>query len=255
MTSKLRAFYRSVIFGDSLLGLFINPFYISRSSLYHCIKKCSKDIVGGSLLDVGCGSKPYKGLFKVDEYIGLDIEESGHDHSTSEVDIFYDGNEIPFDNSKFDHVFASEVFEHVFNLDELLKEINRVTKKGGSLLITLPFVWDEHEEPYDFARYSSFGITDILKKHGYTVINLHKSTSYIGTIFQMFAAYISQVILPENRFIRIALTPFCVAPFNMIGIFLSYILPDNRKFYLNNIVYSIKDWEVNYTNKLYLKHC
>ena len=169
------------------------------------------------------------------------FEESGHDHSTSEVDIFYDGNEIPFDNSKFDHVFASEVFEHVFNLDELLKEINRVTKKGGSLLITLPFVWDEHEEPYDFARYSSFGITDILKKHGYTVINLHKSTSYIGTIFQMFAAYISQVILPENRFIRIALTPFCVAPFNIIGIFLSYILPDNRKFYLNNIVYSIKD--------------
>ena len=57
----------------------------------------------------------------------------------------------------------------------------------------------------------------------------------------MFAAYISQVILPENRFIRIALTPFCVAPFNIIGIFLSYILPDNRKFYLNNIVYSIKD--------------
>lgn len=241
MITKLKIFYRKIIFGKSFLGLFINPFYISRSRLYKFIEKYSANIYGGSLLDVGCGSKPYKKLFKVDEYIGLDIETSGHDHSSSEVDVFYDGNEIPFGNSHFDHVFASEVFEHVFNLDKLLNEINRVTKRGGSLLITLPFVWDEHEEPFDFARYSSFGISSILKKNGYTIKSFDKSSTYIATIFQMFAAYISQVILPENRFVRILLTPIFVAPFNILGILLSSILPDNQKFYLNNIVYATKD--------------
>tara|TARA_B100000787_G_scaffold170168_1_gene164513 strand:+ start:2977 stop:3702 length:726 start_codon:yes stop_codon:yes gene_type:complete len=232
----IKKIYRKIIFGESMLGLFINPFYISRRGLLRGIRKHAKHISGGRLLDVGCGSKPYKGLLSVDEYIGLDIEKSGHDHSSSEVDVFYDGNVIPFDTDHFDHVFSSEVFEHVFNLDVLLLEINRVTKKGGTLLITLPFCWDEHEVPFDFARYSSFGIHSILEKHGYEIISSVKTTTYIGTIFQMMAAYVSQCILPENRYARVALTPFCVMPLTIIGIVLSKLLPDNASFYLNNAV-------------------
>ena len=240
MTFNLKKFYRKVIFGESLLGVFINPFYISRRALLRGIRQHSENIVSGRLLDVGCGSKPYRDLFSVDEYIGLDIETSGHDHSSSKVDIFYDGVTIPFNNNHFDHVFSSEVFEHVFNLDILLSEINRVTRKGGSLLITLPFCWDEHEIPYDFARYTSFGIQSILERHGYKVISSLKTTSYIETIFQMLAAYVSQCILPKNRYARVVLTPIFVSPWIIIGLALSKILPDNEHFYLNNAVYCIK---------------
>jgi SAM-dependent methyltransferase len=240
MTFDLKKLYRKIVFGESLLGVFINPFYISRRALLRCIRQHARNISSGRLLDVGCGSKPYRELFSVDEYIGLDIETSGHDHSSSEVDMFYDGETIPFDDAHFDHVFSSEVFEHVFNLDRLLSEVNRVTKKGGSLLITLPFCWDEHEIPYDFARYSSFGIHSILERHGYKVISSLKTTSYIQTIFQMLAAYVSQCILPENRYARVALTPIFVSPFIILGLFLSKILPDNGHFYLNNAVYCTK---------------
>ena len=236
MVFELRKFYRTIIFGESLLGVFINPFYISRRALLQSIRTHAKEISGGRLLDVGCGGKPYKRLFSVEEYIGLDIEESGHDHSSSDIDIFYDGTTIPFGDEDFDHVFSSEVFEHVFNLNKLLSEINRVTKQNGTLLITLPCCWDEHEIPYDFARYSSFGIHNILEKNGYTIINSIKTTTYIATIFQMLAAYISQCILPENRYARVALTPFCVSPFIVIGLILSKILPDNQRFYLNNAI-------------------
>lgn len=239
--SKFRAFYRKIIFGESLLGLFINPFYISRRALLRAIRSYSKEISRGVLLDVGCGSKPYRDLFKVDKYIGMDIEQTGHDHTSSDIDVFYDGNIIPFNDGYFDHVFSSEVFEHVFNLDRLLSEINRVTKKGGSLLITLPFCWDEHEVPYDFARYSSYGIKSILERHGYTIISSQKTTSYIGTIFQMLAAYISQCILPENRYLRVSLTPVFVSPFTILGLILSKVLPDNGNFYLNNVIYCVKN--------------
>ena len=47
------------------------------------------------MLDFGCGQKPYESLFSVEEYVGLDIEVSGHDHTNSKVDTYYDGKNIP----------------------------------------------------------------------------------------------------------------------------------------------------------------
>ena len=233
---KLERFYHEVIFEDSLLGLLINPFYISRRALFHNIRDCALSISGGRLLDVGCGSAPYKGQFSVDEYIGLDIEESGHNHQKSNVDVFYDGKTIPFSDSCFDHVFSSEVFEHVFNLSSLLTEINRVTKDGGTLLVTVPFCWDEHEIPFDCARYTSFGLHYMLEQHGFSPIRSFKTTSYIETIFQLLAAYVSQCVLPENRYLRVFLTPFFVSPFNILGLILGALLPNNENLYLNNVV-------------------
>ena len=174
--------------------------------------------LSGKLLDFGCGRKPYKHLFSFDEYIGLDIVESGHNHEDEEIDVYYDGTKIPFDRNYFDCVFASEVFEHVFNIDEVLKEINRVCKQNGHLLITVPFVWDEHEIPYDFERYTSYGIKHLLEKHGFEIVNLMKTTNYIETIFQMLCAYISQHIL-RKKIVQILLNPLLISPIMILGIF------------------------------------
>lgn len=236
VNSDLIRIYKKIVFSDSVIGVFINPFFISRRGLFRGIRRFATQISGGLLLDIGCGSKPYEELFQVDEYIGLDIEKSGHDHSSSKIDVFYDGNVIPFKDQHFDHVFSSEVFEHVFNLDDLLVEINRVTKTGGTLLVTVPFCWDEHEIPYDFARYSSYGISSVMHKHGFEVISQIKTTTYIGTIFQMIAAYISQCLLPKNRYFRVILNPLLVCPFTILGLILGSVLPDNGKFFLNNVV-------------------
>ena len=129
------------------IGFFINPFFIIRRGLYKGIRE-NAPFLSGKLLDFGCGKKPYKDLFNVDEYIGLDIEVSGHSHKNEVIDVYYNGKEIPFEKNHFDSIFSSEVFEHVFNIDKVLKEINRVCKPNGHLLITVPFVWDEHEIPY-----------------------------------------------------------------------------------------------------------
>ena len=238
--SKIKKIYRKIIFGDTFFGVFINPNYISRANLFKSIKHYSRIINSGILLDVGCGSKPYKELFSVDRYLGIDINESAHDHANSDVDVFYDGKTIPFNNNHFDHVFSSEVFEHVFNLDQLLSEINRVTKKGGSLLVTIPFCVQEHEIPNDFVRYSSFGLRNLLERNGYKIINHKKTSNNIGTIFQLLAAYISECLLPNNRYIRIFLTPLFVSPVTIVGLILSKILPSDDKLYLNNVIYCKK---------------
>lgn len=242
MIAKLKEIYRKESFHPTLLSIFINPFFFIRRGLSRSIKSNAKHM-SGIMLDFGCGRKPYKDLFKVKEYVGLDIEESGHDHTNSEIDVFYDGKTIPFPDNYFDAVFSSESLEHIFNLDEILGEIHRVMKPSASLLITLPFVWDEHEMPYDFARYTSFGIRNILERNGFSIIKIEKTTNYVETVFQMWNAYISQHLFPSNRYMRLLLTLLFVAPITMLGILLSKIMPDNKNFYHNNIVIAEKIWK------------
>jgi SAM-dependent methyltransferase len=142
MIQKLRRWYLKEIFTPSLLGIIINPVYFIRRGLTKGILT-NKKYLNGRLLDFGCGDKPYIKLIEVEEYIGLEIETNNPDQ-ISEADAYYDGKYIPFKDNHFDSVLSSEVFEHVFNLEQILKELNRVLKPGGHILITIPFVWYEH---------------------------------------------------------------------------------------------------------------
>ena len=127
-------YLKKQLFKPSLLGLFINPFFFARRGLYNAIVQ-NATYISGKTLDVGCGQKPYQHLFKTTEYIGLDIEVSGHNHTDSKVDVFYDGKIMPFESASFDSVISNQVLEHVFNPYDFLKEINRVLKTGGYVFI------------------------------------------------------------------------------------------------------------------------
>ena len=166
-------FIKKQSFQPNILSVFINPFYFIRKSLYVALKQEAPKLKG-RLMDFGCGRKPYENLFNVSEYIGVDIQDAGHNHKLSKVDVFYDGKTIPFADSYFDSVFCGEVMEHVFTPSETLLEINRVVKKGGQILLTVPFCWNEHEIPYDYARYTSYGFATLLEVHGFKIIKMNK---------------------------------------------------------------------------------
>src|SRR5271165_6736377 len=98
-------------FQPTLLGILVNPAYIIRRGLFLAIKDLAHSI-SGNVLDFGCGSKPYEALFShATEYVGADLEGTGHDHSDSRVDVFYDGRSLPFPDGQFDAVVSFEVFE------------------------------------------------------------------------------------------------------------------------------------------------
>lgn len=239
MFNKLRNIYKNEHFHPSCLSIFINPFYFIRRGLLRGITSYSQ-YLEGAMLDFGCGCKPYKSLFNVSKYIGLDLEDSGHNHKNEQIDVYYDGRSIPFDNEYFDSIFSSEVLEHVFNIEIIIAELNRVLKPNGMLLVTVPFVWDEHEAPYDFCRYTSYGIKFLLEKHGFKLIKSEKTTNYVETIFQMWNAYMYQFVFPAQPLIKLILTVIFIFPTNVLGIILSKLLPDNRNFYNNNIVLAQK---------------
>ena len=235
VVAKLKQLYNKSLFQPTFFGLLFNPFFIIRRGLYMAISQFSSHM-HDKLLDFGCGSKPYKALFTVSEYVGTDIEVSGHDHRNEEIDVYYDGKTLPFADETFDSIFSSEVFEHVFNLSQILDELNRVLKPGGCMLLTVPFVWDEHEIPYDFARYTSFGLKHILREKGFVIVQEKKTTNYVSTVCQMWAAYVYQHIFPRHKGIRIALTPLFITPITVFGLLLSAILPKNMNFFHNNVM-------------------
>ena len=156
--------YRDAAFSDGIMSLLFNPFFFARKSLMQQIRELGKSL-HGKVLDVGCGLKPYEKLIKCESYTGLEYAPEGK--YAGKADFTYDGHSFPFQDQEFDSIITSQVMEHVFNPEEFLDEIARCLKDNGPLLLTVPFVWDEHEQPQDFGRYSSFGLRYILEKHGF----------------------------------------------------------------------------------------
>jgi SAM-dependent methyltransferase len=233
--------YNRIQFNPGFLGLFFSPFFFIRRRLYHSIKKYSNSLTGKTL-DLGCGSKPYKSLFTGStQYIGVDIENPGHDHTNEDIDVYYDGKTLPFENECFDSVFFSEVLEHVFNADEILTEIHRVLKKDGKMLLTVPFAWDEHEVPNDFGRYTTFGIQHLLEKNHFEIIHIEKSGHFFEVLMQLFIHYLRHILFIRNKYINLLINMVLISPFTIIGFMLTLLAPRRNSLYFNNIVLAKKN--------------
>lgn len=223
----------------------LHPFYFIRKGLYKAIFNHAPQLTG-IMMDFGSGSKPYKPLFNVIKYVGVDYDGEGHLHDNEEIDVFYDGKYIPFNNDYFDSVFSSEVFEHIFNLEEILPEIVRVMKPGAKILITCPFVWNEHEIPVDYARYTQFALRNLFEKNGLRILVMDKSGNFITTLVQMWIVYLTQHIMPKFgiflRFYpsRFVLKIIFVAMPNLAGVLLNKIMPARNDLYQTNVVLAQK---------------
>jgi len=212
-----------------------SPFYFIRKGLFNAATIFGQHVKGGRLLDFGCGSKPYRTLFEVDEYIGLDYENEGHPHSEEQIDIFYDGGKLPFKDAEFDYILCTEVFEHLFDLDDKLVEFNRVLKSTGLLFVTCPFVWNEHEVPYDFARYTTFALNHKFKNKGFEVILFKKGGTFFETYTQLFFLYFSKKDTKVKVDKISIFKKFIIFMVNLFGKIMSKILPNNDSLYLSNI--------------------
>jgi SAM-dependent methyltransferase len=225
-------------FHPKILGIFVNPFYIARRGLAKNIKDLGTEIKGRTL-DVGCGTKPYQKFFDSSEYIGLEYD-TGIDSEKKQADFYYDGKTFPFDEKEFDSAVTNQVLEHIFTPKEFLKEINRILKPEGKLLLTVPFVWDEHEQPFDYARYSSFGLKSLLEESGFEIISHKKSVNNISVLFQMLNGYIYKQAYKKPKLIKQIITLLLMSPVNLIGITAGKIFPKNNDLYLDNIVLAKK---------------
>jgi len=145
-----------------------NSDYLVYKPLIDLLKKNIKTHASGKVLDIGCGNKPYLSLFpeSISQYIGCDVVQSDQ----KKVDVICNANDIPLPDSEFDTIFSTQVIEHVADHNGLLSEAFRLLKTGGKLIISGPMYWQLHEEPHDYFRFTRYGFSYLLKKHGFQEI-------------------------------------------------------------------------------------
>lgn len=222
------------------LSIIINPYFIIRRGLSRSIQELAPAIKG-TVLDFGCGSKPYESTFTgAREYWGVDVVTGPHNHRNSRIDVIYDGSRLPFKESRFDAAVSFEVLEHVPESNRMFSELLRVLKPGGLLLLSVPFAWNEHETPYDFRRYTSFGIQRELEVQGFSVLSVRKTTSFILTVSQLFIAYVVQHVLPRRPLLREISQLVFVFPLNVVSLLLDLLFPRRWDYFCNTVVLAQK---------------
>jgi len=238
MLNRLKQLYLQQLATPGLLGLLVNPFYFSRRSLLKEMAAVATRL-RGRMIDVGCGRQPYRHLFEVDEYCGVELDTE-FNRRTKKADFFYDGKTLPFQAEHFDALLCNQVLEHVPDDEAFVAELVRVVKPGGFLVLTAPFVWDEHEQPYDFKRYTSFGMRALLERHGLCVVDFRKTCTDASLIFQVANIYIFKTMLPANAYLQLLFTLLLIAPLNVLGALVAWLLPKNQDMYLDNVVLAQK---------------
>ena len=112
-------------------------------------------------------------------------------------------------------------------------------KTDAKALFTIPFAWGEHEQPFDFARYTSFGLRDLMEKQGFEILMLDKSNHFAEAIIQLWISYLFTLVKSNNRILNTFFTLLLISPFNIAGYLIASILPRNYDYY-NNIVLLVK---------------
>lgn len=127
----------------------------------------------GRLLDVGCGKVPFYAAYRpfVSDVVCIDWANSPHGVSFLDKECDLTGN-IPYADGSFDTILLSDVLEHLPEPMNIWREMNRLLKPGGKLLLNVPFYYQVHEAPHDYYRYTEFALQRFAGQTGFKIEKL-----------------------------------------------------------------------------------
>lgn len=117
-----------------------------------------------TILDLGCGTMPYRSMFTARgaRYLGADISGS--------PDIFIEAEgPIPVADNSIDFVVSFQVLEHVRNVSAYLSAARRVLRTNGRIFLSTHGVWPYHPHPTDFWRWTQDGLRITLEDSGFRI--------------------------------------------------------------------------------------
>lgn len=149
--------------------------------------------IKGDLVDIGCGKKQKEYLPYVNKYTGVDYPTTAEVikplNGDLEIDVFASADDLPFPDASFDTALSYQVLEHLQNPLAAVKEAYRILKKDGHYIVTVPFIHRIHYQPYDYFRYTRYGLEFLLKSAGFEIVKFERGGGMWLTIGARIAGY------------------------------------------------------------------
>jgi SAM-dependent methyltransferase len=128
------------------------------------VKTAASRVVDGQVvLDAGAGEARHRRHFSRGLYLALDSGTGDPNWDYSGLDVLGDLEFQPFGPATVDCILCMVVLEHTRNPRQVLSELARILKPGASLYLVVPFLWEEHQAPNDYLRFTRHGIGLLLK--------------------------------------------------------------------------------------------
>lgn len=158
-----------------------------RRKLLDKLQKKYNDEYFGVVLDIGGRDR---GAFKkpkenVKKWIFADIEDKHNPDLVLDV-----ANMESINSETIDTISAIELFEHVGKIENGINECYRVLKYSGKIIISVPFLYPIHADPYDFQRWTLKKWETELANRGFEI----KKVEIMGLFFTVLSGMYRQLI-------------------------------------------------------------
>lgn len=143
------------------------------------------------VLDAGAGDCRYRSRFARQRYEAADFAQVTS-KEYGRIDYVCDLRAVPVEADRYDAIICTQVLAHMPDPEAVLREFRRILRPGGILLLSCPLFFQENEKPYDYYRYTQFGLRHLLGRAGLTIERLDWLEGYYGTLsYQLSAAAVS----------------------------------------------------------------
>lgn len=167
----------------------------------------NSNIISGHVIDVGGKKEKSRGLFrpptnKVSSWKYANID------SHTNPDYCCNAENIPVENCSFNTAILCEVIEHLENVENVLYEIYRVLKPSGILLLSTPFLYPIHADPFDFQRWTNKKIVKSLVKVGFEVVKINSMGGIACVIYDLILFSLKKFRIPLFSYVAISFLNF-----------------------------------------------
>lgn len=149
--------------------------------------------IRGDILDCGCGKVPYYEMYKDNSSSITCIDWQVSPGSINHIDEAGDLNEgLPYSDESFDGVILTDVLEHLHSPSVLLEHVYRTLRPGGKVVVGVPFLYNIHEAPHDYYRYTEFSLRRLFDLAGFDVVELQPYGGYFDSLFNQIHKFKSR---------------------------------------------------------------
>lgn len=171
------------------------PTYAVRAPLVRWLaeeaRRAHSDLGRYRMLDVGCGEMPYRPLFAAHAaaYVGVDPVENPLADLRGPIEA------LPVEDAAFDVVLCAQVLEHADDPAQGVRELHRVTRPGGRVLLTTHGTMVYHPNPVDLWRWTHAGLERLFVDAGeWASVRVTPASGSTACVAMLVSIYLDHVL-------------------------------------------------------------